>query len=202
VIPVDSSPQVAREFDLSGLQGKLNKTKRSSRRVLSGVSILLAALVAAFVLADLPDLERGTLSLLRWGTLIAFVGFCGVMIAWTVPSIAARVDGAVRLRISESGFSLHYPNGRAQEVRWSDPKLTFQLYNWAVNSPRRVEFTTPFDIVLNRAQSTISLEAFEALQTAAKQQGLHETTVLGSPWVYSSGVRPSIVTFKGGSPAR
>ncbi len=118
-------------FDLSNASARLWPFTRRARNVgvLAGIA---AILIAVFVLlVSVPPITRGQASGFMWIVLGIFGYVATLGGAMMVSDIRRRVPGAVRVRISDAGVMLLYPDGREVSRAWTDPRLKIVLYDFS-----------------------------------------------------------------------
>ncbi len=188
-------------FDVGTLADQSDSVKRNKKGVLLGLAAFLVAIGLFFVTLDLPALESGTLSTLRFITLLIILSGVAACLSPIPLGLALTRKTARRVRIDDSGLELDGLAGKTLRVAWGDPELAFELYDFD-RLPEPNSQTKPrYFIRINRRESTLSRPAFDRLLEVARLRGLSVSKSRGSRWVYSAALVPAVYRVRAPKPS-
>lgn len=180
------------EFDVRILNEQSNKTKRSKRRTLVAGAIFVVAFGLFFLVTDLGLIANGTLSTLRFVTLLIVLAIVGLILSAIVPGIAMTRSGANLVRLDDSGLELELSPGKNLRIAWSNPALSLELLDFS-RVPAEKELTgIRYVIRLGRNETALSREAFDGVLGQARQHGLTVRSSRGSLWIYPAAIAPTV----------
>jgi hypothetical protein len=180
-------------FDLTAASERMWPVTRRHLLVEGGAIVFLLALGLIVLTTSWNRLAGGQLSSYQIVDLSVVAGMVAAAVVLLLLAVPRRVRGAVSLRLDEVGFELTYPSGKRMNKRWLDPDLEFELVDLSRANSRLLavpEF--PFSIKIRRLESTLTPEAFDAMETAIQRHQLVEETRRGGGWLYPSEAIPVI----------
>ncbi len=179
-------------FDVGALADACDRQKRNKRGVLLAGAVFMIGFGLFFVLVDLKALVSGTLSTLRFITLLIVLAIVGSCLSVIPGGVAFTRKSARRVRIDDSGLELIGLAGKTLRVAWTDPKLAFELYDFD-RLPEPYSMTKPRCFIrIHRRDSPLSRPALDRLLVVARLHGLSISSTRGSRWIYSAALVPTV----------
>ncbi len=179
-------------FDVGTLADQCDRVKRNTKAVVLGTAIFLVGFGLFFVVVDLEALATGSLTTLRFATLLLVLAIVGLCLSPIPGGLARTRKTARRIRVDGSGLELIDRSGETLRVKWTDPELSFELADFDrlpdPNSPTKPRCF----IRVNRREDTLSREAFDRLLGEARTHGLTVSSSRGSRWLYSAALVPAV----------
>lgn len=180
------------EFDVRTLQEQSNRAKKGKRRVLVGGAVFVIAFGMFFLATDFDSITSGTLSALKFATLLIVLTFVGLSLSAIVPGLLLTQDGAGRIRIDDNGLELDFSSDMILQVRWDDPKLSMELLDFSRIPQKNVLTDIRYVIRVRRNETPLSSAAFYEVLSRARRHGLAIRTFRGSLWIYPAAVAPTV----------
>jgi hypothetical protein len=161
------SPQ---SFDLTGLAREIDHNSIRNRVAGPIAAGFMVAISVLFLVLFLSRIVQGTLDSAGWLGLFAVWVVTGAILGRSRYLIWQARGAALSLLVSERGVELQYPEGRAVQFRWSDPKSRFMLYD-ATDAPsfRRV-LSTNYFLGDHQRVSALSRPAYQKILEEANRR--------------------------------
>jgi hypothetical protein len=159
---------------------------------LVGIIAFSVAMALVAVVAYAHAMRAGTLSVLGLLGDLIILFFAGLFIATVLPGIPRTRSGADFVSIGDQGLQLTFPSGRSLFLGWTEPKMSFELYDASSAPQASVLVSSPYFLRARRTESTLSREAYAQILAAARAHGLVVKSAKGSGWIYPSTVAPMI----------
>jgi hypothetical protein len=172
-----SSPLVT--YKLGGLNAVLNREKRQRLLVGIAISVLLSVLTLAIAMAKTGNLSHGASN-----NSLVFIGILactavGSTAIW-VRAIPSMRPGLESLGIDNGALILTYAGRTPIVCSWTDPMLSFSLWDYRSTNPSQLLAPTPFQLEMSGRNSVISQEAYDAiLRQTESHHLLSEDVALG-----------------------
>ena len=176
------------EFDVRGLNARLNARKRWTRLYTVGMVVFVLCLLTVSVFywayAGFPVLASPRLLFL----VVATGVFATLIIRVAYRSRAVDYPTAESITILSDGIDVRYPKTGVSKLRWNDDKIAFELleYDWAVTRALRSISPTRFTLISDGRSTIIDESAFRAILKEAASRGLTRPKapgrlILGNP---------------------
>lgn len=188
----------ALRFDLAELGKQLDESIFPARVTVVvlpvawvGLSTLLLAVFVTRILAGTLDEGGWTDLLIVWG-FTAFFWVSGRNAMWQCRR------AAISVALTEEGVEIGYPEGRARQLSWSDPRATLKLVDLSsAEAVRRGALSTSYLVSDRDRRSALPEEAYAAILEAAHSKGTVAPAKLRGSGLFSSSVPGRVWTLSG-----
>jgi hypothetical protein len=188
-------------FDLRAASARLSPYTSRRRRVLVIGMLFLVAFGSFFSVIDASAIATRSLSTVGAIGLAAILGTVIGGICLSIPTIIKLKAGATVLTVGRLGFELDYPDGSRSTTEWSDPGVSFELFDSSRVAPSKLLTQgMPYSISVGGVHSLLTAEAFAEMMSAVRRHCLEDSPSLGSRWVYTAQGNPVIHHIR--APAR
>lgn len=176
-------------IDLSRESREYYRDRRTGRISLLIFAVALITMLLVLSLEVSLQLRGGrALTSVQVDLFLSFIVGFGLSVAVLLFSWYRMAQGAVSMALDSTGLGLQGPGDRVVRLKWTDPRLSFSLRDWS-NVPSVVRTGLPYYLEIPWARThALSRDAFEAILSEARRQGLDIRSSGGAVGLYSSAV--------------
>jgi hypothetical protein len=192
LMAADSTLPASAEFDIRELNVEQDRLNSRKIALFAIVALFAVGLALLFVLSDLGGLRSGLISSTRIAALVSVLIVSGLIFEASVAGLLSTRGGVRALNISREGITLQRDRDKAVVLRWTDPKLRFDIYDLTALPSDVLRFPCPYALRARGFDIALTAEAGQCLLQEVRTHGLAEIVERGSRWTYSARASPII----------
>jgi hypothetical protein len=179
-------------FDVGSINQQHDHLNRGKLAAYWGVIALGLGMALIFAANYLPAIVGGRDSALHLADLATGVVVGGLICQAGISGLRQTKGGVRRIRVDSEVLGIGFQERPPIEVSWSDPKLSFDLYDLTGLAPEQLRYPCAYIMRFRGFDFALTSELGSRIVEQIQRHGLSDSVVRGGRWIYGGQVAPLI----------